>query len=219
MSQNYVTFKKFPDAIQARELQQYFIKNGIECTFASSSSGLDSSFTSDHLKEYEIQLKQENFDAAHTLLEKHAEEMMAGLGDDYYLLSFTNEELMDVVTKQDEWSEFDYVLARRLLEERGQAIDENHLKALRIKRIQELAKPERSHKVWIIAGYILALAGGFFGIIIGYVIWTSRKTLPNGQVVPSYVNGDRIQGKTIFIIGVIVLPLIIMSKILAKAME
>ena len=217
MSQHYVTFKKFPDATQARDLQQYLIKNGIECTFADTSSGLDSSFSSEHLKEYEVKLKPENFEAAHVLLEKHAEEMLEGLGDDYYLFAFTDEELFDVVLKQDEWSEFDYVLARRLLGERGQPIDEAHLKAMRQQRLNDLAKPESNHKAWIIAGYIMAALGGFFGIIIGYVIWTSRKTLPNGQIVHTYTAADRVHGKIIFMLGLVVLPLLIIIKLINAA--
>jgi hypothetical protein len=121
------------------------------------------------------------------------------------------------VLKQDEWSEFDYVLARRLLGERGKTIDEAELHNLRGQRIAELAKPERSHMGWITTGYITSLLGGFFGIIIGYVIWSSRKTLPNGQVVPTYTETDRQQAKIIFILGLIVLPLCIIIWMLGNA--
>ncbi|RZJ60073.1 MAG: hypothetical protein EOO45_24870 [Flavobacterium sp.] len=216
MEEKYATFKKYPDAAQARELQQYLISNGIECLFADVSPTLDSSFSSSHLKEYEVQLKPEDFEKAHGLLEKHAEEMVAALGEDYYLFSFTDEELYEVIVKQDEWSEFDYVLARKLLADRGKAIDEMELRTMRVQRIEELAKPQENHMGWIAAGYIMALLGGFFGIIIGYVIWTSGKTLPNGQYAYTYTHSGRKQGKIIFILGIVVLTAVILSQVFKK---
>jgi hypothetical protein len=220
MSGIYVTFKKFPDATEAKHLQQLLIENGIECTFIDNSPRIGGGLTGGELlREYEIQLKQSDFEKAHHLLEQHAEEMMNGIDQDYYLLSFTDEELHDVVLKQDEWSEFDYVLARRLLEQRGKPIDEAELTALRRQRIAQLARPENHHKGWIVAGYIFSLLGGFFGVIIGYVIWSSRKTLPNGQVVHTYTIKDRAQGRIIFITGIIILLLCVAAKVFAKYIE
>lgn len=121
MQNNYVTYKKFPDAREAKALQQFLIENGIECLFADTSPGIGSAMTGDYGKEYEVQLKPEQFEAADKLLESYAESMMGSLPEDYYLLSFTDEELYEVVLKHDEWSEFDYVLARKLLAERGKA--------------------------------------------------------------------------------------------------
>jgi len=208
MSQTYTTFKKFPDAAEAKHLQQFLIENGIECIYINNSPQLDNSFSGGELlKEYEIQLKQSDFERAHELLQEDAENMLSELGPDYYLLSFTDEELYDVVLKQDEWSEFDYVLARRLLKQRGKEVDEQHIKNLRTKRIADLAKPEKDQQVWIAVGYIFAVLGGVFGIIIGYVLWSSKKTLPNGLVVHTYNKNDRKHGRIIFILGIIVLPI------------
>lgn len=214
MSQTYTTFKKFPDATQAQALQQFLIENGIECTFKDTSSSMGSAISGDLMKEYEIQLHPDNFEKANTLLENYAANLISDLPEDYYLLSFTDEELHDVVLKHDEWSEFDYMLARKLLEERGKTVDEEHIKILRDQRIADLAQPEKSQKGWVYAGYICALLGGFFGIITGYVLWTSKKTLPNGEMVPTYSATDRMHGKNILILGVIVLVAIILVRLL-----
>jgi hypothetical protein len=214
MQDKYLTYKKFPDAREAKALQQFLIENGIECLFADTSSQIGSAIAGDLNKEYEVQLKPERFEAADKLLEEQAKNMIGSLPEDYYLLSFTDEELYDVVLKHDEWSEFDYVLARKLLTERGRAIDENELKSLRHQRIEVLAKPESRQKGWVIAGYIMALLGGLGGIITGYVLWTSTKTLPNGTVVPMYSEPDRMHGKMIVIFGIIMLPVNIAVNIL-----
>ncbi len=214
MSQNYVTFKKFPDITQAMALQQFLIDNGIECIFQDTSPTTGSAISGDYMREYEIQLRPDTFEQAEELLEKQAETMLTDLPDDYYLLSFSDEELFDVVLTHDEWSEFDYILARRLLEERGKGIDEAHLIAMRKQRIADLAKPEKDQTAWVIAGYIMAVGGGFFGIITGYVLYTSQKTLPNGQVVYTYSDKDRKQGKNILILGIVMILVFIAVKVL-----
>ncbi|MNK06567.1 hypothetical protein D3C87_244660 [compost metagenome] len=214
MAEHYVTFKKFPDASQAKGLQQFLIENGIECLFVDDSPRLGSSFSSDLLKEYEIQMHPDNFEKANTLLEEHAENFLKDVPEDYYLFTFTDEELHDVVLKHDEWSEFDYMLARKLLDERGKTIDEAHIKDLRAQRIADLAKPEGNQQSWVIMGYVFSLLGGFFGIITGYVLWSSKKTLPNGEMVPTYSETDRMHGKNILILGIIVLVVVVLVKVL-----
>jgi len=216
MSQNYVTFKKFPDATEARAQQQFLIDNGVECILLNGSSSMGSAMSGELSKEYELQLHPDSFEKAQELFEKQAENIMSDLPEDYYLLLFSNEELHEVVVKHYEWSEFDYMLARRLLAERGHGIDEAQIKAMRTEEIQALAKPEGNQRGWVIAGYIFALLGGFFGIITGYVLWTSQKTLPDGQVVHTYSKRDRMHGKNILILGCIMLPAIIAVKLLMK---
>lgn len=207
MSHSYSTFKKYPDAKQARALQEFLLENGVECIFIDASPQLGSSFSSDLLQEYELKLHPDNFEKAEALLEKQAETMITDLPKDYYLLSFTDEELHDVVLKHDEWNEFDYLLARKLLEERGKAIDEAHLKTMRVERLNELSKPEAINGIWIGIGYVMALAGGFFGFITGYVLMASRKTLPNGAMVHTYDEGTRKHGKIMLIISVAIMAI------------
>jgi len=214
MSQNYVTFKKFLDATEARAQQQFLIDNGIECIYIDTSPSMGTAMSGDYIREYEIQLHPDSFEKAEELLEKQAETMISDLPEDYYLFSFTDEELHDVILKHDEWSEFDYLLARKLLVERGKNIDESLIKALRKQRIEDLAKPEQDQTAWIAFGYLAALIGGFFGVITGYVLWSSQKTLPNGQVVYTYSVKDRIHGKNILILGCIMIPVIIAIKFL-----
>jgi hypothetical protein len=216
MSHPYVTFKKYPDVKQARAIQELLLENGVECIFVNNSSQLDSNFSGELLNEYELQLNPENFEKAEALLEKDAEAMLTDLPEDYYLLEFTDEELYDVILKHDEWSEFDYMLARKLLQEKGKAVDESLIRNLRKQRIEDLAKPEQDQQAWVMAGYALSLIGGFFGVITGYVLWTSQKTLPNGQVVYTYSKRDRMHGKNILILGCIMLPFLILVKILIK---
>ncbi|MXN92436.1 hypothetical protein GR160_14500 [Flavobacterium sp. Sd200] len=213
MMANYTTFKKYTDVAEAKNLQKYLLENGIECLFIDNSPRLGSSFSGELLKEYEIQLKKQDFEKAEILLEQQAENMIKDLPEDYYMLTFTNDELYDVVLKHDEWSEFDYVLARKLLAERGKAIDDSLIKSLRKQRISDLAQPEKDQKAWVVFGYISALLGGFLGIITGYVLLTVKKTLPNGERVYTYAAADRAHGRIILILGIAVLAISIVLRI------
>jgi hypothetical protein len=214
MESYYSTFKKYPDVTEAKSLQHFLLDNGIECLFIDNSPRLGSSFSGDLLKEYEIQLKEKDFEKAESLLEQQAELMITDLPAGYYLLTFTDEELYDVVLKHDECSEFDYVLARRLLAERGKTVDESLIKSLRHQRIADLAKPEENQQAWVVFGYVAALLGGFFGVTTGYVLLTAQKALPDGSKVYTYTASDRAHGKIILVLGIAVFAVIIILKIL-----
>ena len=129
------------------------------------------------------------------------------------MFDFTNEELYDILLKSDEWNKFDYILAQKILKEREKPIDEDLIESLKKQRIEELARPEGNQKPWIIAGYLFALLGGFLGIIIGYFLWTSKKTLPNGQKVYSYSKKDRTQEKYIFFVAIIIFPISLILRV------
>ncbi|MEP7095275.1 MAG: hypothetical protein ABI793_14530, partial [Flavobacterium sp.] len=129
---------------------------------------------------------------------------------------FTDDELYEILLKADEWNEFDYKLAQKILTQRGKSVDTELLKALKKQRLDLLTKPEEDQKSSIMAGYIFAILGGFLGILIGYSLWTSKKTLPNGQKVYSYNEKDRVHGKNIFYIGLIILPFYIIIRILTQ---
>jgi hypothetical protein len=131
-------------------------------------------------------------------------------------LSFTNEELYEVILNSDEWNIFDYKLAQKLLADRGKTIDPEMLASLKKERLKILSKPEENQKPWIIAGYLFAFLGGGIGIVIGYSLWRSKKTLPNGERIFSYSIEDRNSGRTIFLISIIVFPFALILKILSN---
>ena len=215
MENQYSVYKKYPTVEQAQEIIKFLNENSIETQFGENSSSLDSNFSgSSFNNEFEIKIKETDFEKANQLLEEIAENQINQVVSDYYLFSFSDEELYDIILKQDEWNEFDYSLSKKILADRGKSIDLDLLKSLKNQRLEDLAKPEENQKTWIISGYIFALLGGLLGIIIGFVLMTSKKTLPNGKLVYSYNEKDRIQGKTMFYIGLIMLPFYIIIKIL-----
>ncbi|KOS06103.1 hypothetical protein AM493_08680 [Flavobacterium akiainvivens] len=210
--QQFVSFKKYNNAVQARETQQLLEANGIVTRFADNGASLDGSFGR-AFTDYEIQLNPADFKRAEALLEEQAGKWIAELPEDYYLFSFTDEELFEVIQKKDEWSEIDYVLAKRLLAERGKQIDDKEVERKEMERLYELEKPEEVGIAWIIIGYFTALLGGLFGIFTGYMVYYSKKTLPNGERVFTYNRSNRQHAKIILLLGIVVLIMTICSRI------
>ncbi|MWB94205.1 hypothetical protein GON26_07510 [Flavobacterium sp. GA093] len=215
MSETFSVFRKYPTLAQAKELKGLLQQHAIETILTDNIPPVDSSFSGSTLQnQYEVKIQFSDFEKAEKILDENAENLIEEVSKDHYLFEFSDEELYDILLKADEWNEFDYKLAQKILIKRGKPIDEDLIKALKKQRLESLAKPEENQKPWIIAGYIFALLGGFLGILIGYSLWTSKKSLPNGQSVYSYNEKDRNHGKNIFYIGLIILPFYIALKML-----
>ncbi|MEM7185065.1 MAG: hypothetical protein AAF466_00295 [Bacteroidota bacterium] len=211
--EEFSIFRRFSTLEQALELQDQLEAEGIQTIIADNVPPVDINFGGSTLNnEIEIRIAPDDFQKAEELLLQQAENLVDNVDPEHYLFDFSTEELYEVLIKYDEWSEFDYTLAAQLLEKRGEQVDEQTLTRLKKERINELARPEKGQKGWIIAGYIFAILGGFLGLIIGYALWKSKKTLPDGDKVPSYSENDQKHGQYIFLIGMIVLPISILSK-------
>ncbi len=199
----YVTFQKFSDRGAAIELAELLKSHKLDPVLEDASAAFDPSFAfSEIVKEYRIKLRREDFEKAESLLLQLSEKEVENLDKGHYLFGFTDEELIEVVSKPDEWNRVDYVLAKKLLKERGITIDPKDADNLKKKRLSELSKPYEGQTGWIIFGYILAFLGGLLGIFIGWHLCYHKRTLPNGERVYAYIKADRGHGNSILIIGV-----------------
>lgn len=215
MNEDYSIFRTFSKVGQAMEILNILSENKIDTVIADNSPPVDVTFSvgGSFEEKVEIRIKPSDFEKAEEILEKIAEEQLNDIDPNYYLFSFTDEELYDILLKSDEWNTFDYRLAQKLLKDRGKSIDDTLLDSLKKQRLEDLAKPEGNQKPWIMAGYIFAILGGFLGLIIGYFLWTSKKTLPNGQKVYSYSTKDRKQGKYMFFLSLIIFPFVLLFRV------
>lgn len=198
----FVTYRKYPDKETAINIANLLKNNDIANEFIENKSSLDANFSSRLMDEFEVKIKQEDFVRADEVILNDTEEYLKKLPEDYYLFSFTNDELMEIIEKKDEWNDLDYLLAINLLKSRGIKVSQEEINQIRNKRITELKKPEKSSTIWIDAGYCFAILGGFLGFLIGYLLLTQKKTLPNGERVFAYTLADRKHGKRILYIAV-----------------
>lgn len=199
-----MTFRRFGNPEDAEDLIAILSANDITYLIEDASPTFDVTFSGNTFeKEVYIKIKQSDFESTEELLLNSTQVETTQIPKDYYLLEFSNEELIEVLMKPDEWSPIDYKLSQQILKERGKEIDSEIILTLKKKRIESLAEPERSQKTWIYAGYIFVLLGGIIGLFIGWHLITFKKTLPNGSRVYAYVKSDRKSGKNILILGLI----------------
>ncbi|MBB6237141.1 hypothetical protein HDC90_001759 [Pedobacter sp. AK013] len=208
MTTNFLTFQRFNDRVAALTLAETFRENGIECGLEDVSENFDVSFANNEInKDFRIKLKPEDFERANSLLLQLAEKDLADVDPDYYIFGFSDEELKEIIERQDEWSSLDFLLAQKILRERGVEVNIEQIQTLKVKRIEKLSEPEKNTQLLIIAGYALAIIGGLIAIIIGAYLCTHKKTLPNGERVFGYAASDRGHGERILIIGILALIL------------
>jgi hypothetical protein len=203
MEPEFITYQKFNDAALANGLAELLDEHNIQYYIQEETSGFDPSLVMSNAPvDYAVKIKSEDFQSVNELQKENEGKNIEGIEKDYYLFSFTEEELMEVLTKADQWSTFDVVLARKILTERGKNISDADLAAIDEKRIEELKEPETGQSTWIILGYILAVMGGVLGLFIGWHLKTHKKTLPDGEKVYAYTRQDRRHGKVIFYLAI-----------------
>ncbi|MCB9232211.1 MAG: hypothetical protein H6581_11135 [Bacteroidia bacterium] len=201
--EEFTTFKKTPELEEAERIVSVFREFGLEFELADNVPSLAPVFLGDTPTKFiEIKIRPGDFEWAKELLGDSDEVSLDEVPADYYLLEYSNEELYEVLQKEDEWNEFDLNLAKKLLQSRGKPVNEQMIRTFQSSRLEELREPEKVRKVWIVAGLLLALVGGFLGIAIGWALWQNRNRLPNGEKVWTYSEPDRKMGKIMFYLGV-----------------
>ncbi|MGH1518446.1 hypothetical protein [Chryseobacterium sp. JK1] len=204
MTAELSTYRKFIYKDDALELIKVLEHHQIIYELEDNSSRLGASFGGDaNTNEFELKIQQEDFEKVEHLEEELVRNDVNQIEDNYYLFDYSDEELIEIVMKKEEWSKFDYLLAQKILKNRGKEVNSDLLNIINKQRIQNLAAQEKSPKLLIVMGYFFALLGGFIGIFIGYHLMKYRKVLPNGEKMYGFSENDRQQGQNILIFSVI----------------
>jgi len=112
MADNYLTFQKFNDPQLAQTIAHQLAELGIPSQIADEHPNFNPSFVTNVVEPtIHLKLRAQDFDQAHQALEEYYRQHLHDVDPDYYLLSFTDQELKDIVAKPDEWGHFDYALA------------------------------------------------------------------------------------------------------------
>lgn len=217
---DFLTYRKFYEQEDVDALTEVLKENGIDYEIGEDRENLNVLMGDRKLGgQYVIRLKGEDFEKADKLLSTESEKQIGSVDKDHYLFDFTDEELMDILNKPDEWNEFDYNLAMKILKDRGKQVDEKTIEILKKERMEELSRPEEGNKLAITIGYVFAVMGGILGIIIGWHLMTFRKTVPNGERVYAYSWATRKHGQRILIIGSILFITGLVIRILTLNMD
>jgi len=208
----FVLFQSFFTEDEAMAVIEPLKEHGIGYQLERSKELLDRAFIGDNLeKKIFLKIKSSDFSKANEILDAPILQNITALEKDYYLFSFTNDELIEILRKPDEWSRQDFLIARKILDERGQPINEEVIKDLKSKRINELSREESEPTLTIIAGYILALLFSLVGLFFGLTFLTAKKNIPNGKKVFTYNRSTRKHGRNIVILSAVSLLVLLMD--------
>jgi hypothetical protein len=216
MTESFLIFQSFNDAELAQALADRLQKEGILFQVEDTSSPIDPVIIGSGLdSDIRIKLKQKDFQKAHEILEEQYSNQLDSIEKDYYLFDFTDQELIEILEKPDEWGYLDFKLAQKILKDRGVGMEVEKIELLKTERIKEIAKPEEIGRSWIFLGYFLSIFFSPIGIFYGSTITTFKKTLPNGERVYVYGLNDRKHGRNILLISTCVTILWILFRLLA----
>ena len=197
-----LTYRTYPDPALAQNVYDLLVNEGLPAelnqVLPSGDTNLGGAAQNNH---WVVRLPEAHFGAAHEILAN--QESATELLEDHFLNSYTVEELQEVVIKADEWDDGVVRVAKQMLKQIGQEIPEAEYQQQKAQRMQELAEPDQASLGFLIGSYVMAFAGGWIALFIGWNMATGKKSLPNGTKVYSYRAPDRKHGWYIFGIGIL----------------
>ena len=139
MAAYFRTFQQFSDPGLASAIAEKLEAQQIECMVEKVTPLLEPSFFRNTVEQtIHLKVRSADLDDAHKALEEYYRHQLQDVDPAYYLFSFSDIELLDIVAKPDEWGHFDYVLARALLADRGLEIPDETIEQMKQQRLRQL---------------------------------------------------------------------------------
>jgi len=203
----YNSFQIFSLQEEALELYNLLKEGQVRSTLHDSNKTSSNIINPTIASSFSIYVHEEDFKKANLILEKHAEKIISNIDQGYYLFSFTNDELYDILFKKDEWSQIDFQLSKQILIERGETINQQILDQIERNRMNELvSEKEIASSPLIYIGFITAILGGIIGLMISLTL-TSKKVLPNGEKTHNYCDRNVKEGKMMMNVAILFIVL------------
>jgi hypothetical protein len=210
----YILFRVFRNEEDMKFFTDVFDDCGIDYTIenpkADSNDVLSSAYgvqvAEDAMQyKYMLMITEDDFERSQSELRSHIAEYFgnAGSEENTLLNEFSDEELLDVIKKPDEWAVEDIVMAQTLLDKRGKHVSDEVVDAYRQKRLEEVRQPKFGGYGTIIIGYIFAFLGGIIGIFLAASL-LGKKQLFNGEKVVMYDHKTRVNAIIYLIISIVV---------------
>ena len=211
----YVLFRVFRNEDDMKFFTDVFDDCGIDYTIenprADSNDVLASAYgvqMAEDAMQYKFMLMiaEDDFERSQNELRSHIAEYFrnAGSEENTLLNEFSDEELLDVIKKPDEWAVEDIVMAQTLLDKRGKHVSDEVVEAYRNKRLEEVRQPKFGGYGTIIIGYIFAFLGGVIGIFLAASL-LGKKRIFNGEKVVIYDKATRTNAIIYLTISILVI--------------
>jgi hypothetical protein len=121
-------FRRFTQRLEIDEISEILQSKNIIFKISSPGSNLGSGFGSANEEFFELYIRHEDFDSVEQILERRAEAIAQNISTDYYLFSFSDSELQNILSNPDDWNELDVFLSAKILNDRESNSTEKEFK-------------------------------------------------------------------------------------------
>ena len=195
-----LTYGTYHTEEEAKDLTDLLETMQIRYEVERHKNALDKIYIGDDLSPMiAVKIKSNDFEAVNTALRLQAKNYTQAIDPGYYLLHFSNDELIAVIQNDNEWNAFDQGLAEKLLSERQVAYDPAKVNSPG----EAVVKPYTIAPQYLVLEYLLSMLAPYAGIIIGLATIAAFRTLRNGTKVKMYDDPSRNHGRILLVIGVI----------------
>jgi len=187
---------------EAADVQEILVANNVGCKLIESDASFDPSTGVSTEKKLSIQVLRTDYEKARDVLMRELEKADQALDAEHYFNDYSNEELLDVIKSEDEWSPEDVVHARKMLQERKVEWNEEEIFSINEAKRNAKDNPETVSTPNLIGGFVLALLGGLLGIGMGWYLMALKKDSRDGNRIFVYDEKTRKAGRLMLFVGV-----------------
>ena len=201
-----ISLKKFNTIEEANGVVELLEKSDIFMKIVTEKVAEDATFAGNTLlTQICVKIKPADLETVQNLLAELEEVNIDKLEPDYYLFDFSDDELIEMLQRPDEWSLNDFHWAQEILKQRGKEPDKAQIEMWKQNRLDILSQPEAVTSTHVKTAYMFCFLGGVIGIMMGRHINSYKKTLPNGAKVFTYDADSQRKGKSIAYFGIVCL--------------
>ncbi len=219
----FAVFRKLNKKEDLEDILEILKENDISYRARENKAMLDSVIIGQALNEnFWIEIFDYEFKRANQILEAAASSNYSQEDiSQHYLNELDDDELMEVLTKPDEWNQDATVMAKLILENRGKSVNERQIKQTIDDRLVEMKQPKSASLFARLGFIVLALVCGYFShrilvmagvgsmvcVLTGFYYATFKETAPDGERYLAFDSSTRQYGW--ILIGIAILAFLL----------
>lgn len=202
MESDLIELSRYRDTESVSETKGLLEAANISCRVGSTATNFDiTTIGSGSDPEVIISVRRDDYLAARSAMEEAIPTI--DLPDDHYLLTSSDEELIEILGKPGEWSPLDVAHARRLAKDRG--IDEVDIEKKKNERMERLQRGKSASNTLLFFGWLFSVLGvliglGLIGVGIAWSLCFMKEKTPEGEFFTFDARSREI-GKSMFFVA------------------
>lgn len=199
--EQFEEIKRYPFPEILDQISEILDSNGIEYVIEDTKPSFDITFSNSAIVEYILKVKNSQKEKALELLENSFDNDTVNA--EHYMDSYTDEELIEVISMPNDWDKFDLEYAKKLIKKRGVVVDEEILEKAKLRQGNEFLEPIKAKAAIVLVGYLFSLFGGWIGLVIALHLKYKKKEIEGSENIFYYDEKSRSHGDSMLIIGII----------------